>query len=221
MTNIKPNLFIVAANHLLLRDKTMKSWSSNKQLRSAWNWLFAWLLGFFALTIIFRVPLRNLVSKSADVTLVYRWVMVVLSIGLIVIAFYFTFFYAKFVINKRGRLHLRSVLFFYVLTVVGFAKLYYFLYFIDPSLFLYSGSPINPSPLLTDMMAGNYLITLEFVLFSALNSLNTQYHGITANSAWVSVALFFQSLYTLCLVAVLIAGYVNQRFEYVKEDNED
>lgn len=221
MTKEKSNLFIVIADHLLENDKTTKPWAADKSLRVAWYWLCAWVVVFLALTILFRIPLRGIAGESPEITLIYRWTSLMLCVGVIVIAFHFTFFYAKFVLHQKGRLHLQSVLFFYVLTILGFSKLYYFLYFIQPTLFLYPASPIDPSPLFMDMNSGNYLINFEFMLFSALSSLNTQYHGIRSNSAWVSVALFAQSLYTLCMVAVLIAGYVNQQFEYVDDSKKD
>ena len=214
----KSNLFIIIADHLLASDKSSKPWASDKGLRTSWYWLCGWFAAFFGQILIFRIPLQGIAAQSHEVTLIYRLLSTGLCLGLVVIAFHFTYVYAKFVLRQRGRLHLKSVLFFYSLTVVAFSKLFYFLYFIDPTLFNYPANPVDYSPVITDMSTGNYIMNLEFMLYSALSSLNTQYHGISANSAWVSVALFAQSLYSLCLVAVLIAGYVNQRFEYVDED---
>ena len=217
MMNRKPNLFIVIADCLLESDQKTKSWSSEKDLRTSWYWLCGLIVALFVIGIIFKIPLRGIAGESHEVTLIFRWLFTGLFLGFIVITFYFTYFYAKFALSHRGRLHLRTVFGFYLLTVIGFAGFYYFLYFIDPTLFSYPGSPINPTPF-TDTSLENYIMMLEFILFSAQSSLNTQYHGISANSASISVALYAQSLYTLSLVAVLIAGYVNQTFEYIDED---
>ena len=54
------------------------------------------------------------------------------------------------------------------------------------------------------------LAKLDFLVFSALQTLNSTYGRIRPESALVSILGWLQSLYTLALVALLVASYVSQ-----------
>jgi hypothetical protein len=48
-------------------------------------------------------------------------------------------------------------------------------------------------------------------LFSAFQSVNGTYFKIRASSAGVSIITYVQSLFTISLISLLIASYVNQK----------
>ena len=210
----KKNLFLIVADHLLESDNLIKEWAEDAKLRRTWYWLCAFMVGFLAVTLIFRIPLRSFAGESETATLIYRWASFLLILAFIVITIIFTTQYARFVLSRKGVLHLPSIGFFYILSLIGFAKLHYFLYFLAPGFYTLTDPHVEWTPFFTDVAGGNYKLNFEFMLYSALNSMNAQYHRIAPSSAWVSLVTYIQSLYTLCLVAVLIAGYVNQKFEF-------
>ena len=211
------NIFIVIADHMLETTDMTKDWSKQTGLRRCWYWLCGLFFGQIGISFVFRTMLKSFAAHSTALTFVYRLIIAAVFLFIAVLTITFAFEYAKFVTTRRNRLHFLAVLFFYALSILSFGKLYYFIYFMWPNTFVYPGAPLVPSPLLDDLGFAHWHMTTEFILFSAFQSVNGSYPNIRPESMGVSVLLYVQSLFTLMLIAVLIAGYVNQRFDYVPE----
>lgn len=205
------------ARLMLESEVGTRDWVKEPSLLRCWYCFCGLVLASFFVTLLFRItPLCSWATRSIYATAAFRWIMFSIMMALIICVFIFTYQYFKYVLVERHKFMLQNVLFFYIISVVVFAMEYYFLYLISPSLFLYSNPPVAVVETLRPITLGTYLIKCDFLLFSAFHTVTGTYFKISPNSIWVSLMSYIQSLYTLALVALLVAAYVNRRFRHSK-----
>jgi hypothetical protein len=96
------------------------------------------------------------------------------------------------------------------MATVLFGYAYYSAYTVNPTCFTFNNPPYVVLPKMY-IGAGSVLLALDFLLFSALQSVNSTFYMIQISSILVSIIAFFQTAFTILLGGVFIASYVNQR----------
>jgi len=129
-----------------------------------------------------------------------------LSLSLIVITVRNAHSYYRYVLGQGAHIYLVNVMTFYVQIILWFGLTYFYLWAIAPSVFSYDVATVTPT--LTMLPART---KFDFILFSAFQSVNGNYYRVHANSIWVSLLAYFQTLFTIALIALFIASYVNQQ----------
>jgi len=135
--------------------------------------------------------------------------MFLLSVGNIVLIMLAVYSYYQYVLSRGGRIFLSNVIVFYSCSVVFFGYAYLYFYALSPSSFVFGSPPVTIQP--THIQSLPFSFTMQFFLFSAFQSVHGSYYRIHVNSAWASIIAYFQSLFTIALIALLIASYVNQK----------
>ena len=82
---------------------------------------------------------------------------------------------------------------------------------LSPPSFDYTDPFVEPLQTISDDWWNNFRTKIDFLLFSALHSIGGGFHKIELNSYVSSLLGWIQSLYSISLIALFIASYVNQR----------
>jgi len=141
----------------------------------------------------------------------FRVTALFLFLGILASLIFITFNYYKYVIGRDLPVRLTNVLTFYVYGVLFFGLSYEMLYIIRPQVFVYRNPPFQVTATYSKHGLNGYLMALDFVVYSALQSLSGHYYRIEPSSIFASLLNWLQSLYTLSLLSLLVASYVNQR----------
>lgn len=192
---------------VLEADECSSGWSNVESLRRCTYILWALVVLFFLGFFLPRLLLEDYFADSVTATRIYRCFMLVISLGWIILTAAFTYFYYRYILSKGGQIYFQNIFYFYMLSVIFFGFSYFYLYLLFPYWFTFD-SPVPVSP--TFMMIPRSYIT-NFILFSAFQSVNGSYFRIRANSALVSLLTYFQAIYTISLIALFVASYVNQK----------
>jgi len=149
----------------------------------------------------------NLINSTL-LTRIYRVSMVTTSLSVALTGIILSFFYYRHILIKRLRVSLEYIIYFYALSVIMFGIFYLCLYLLEPKFF----NIVHPIYVVSQTwQRPPYYLKCEFVLFSAFTSVNGSYYRIHANSAIVSLMTYIQSIYTIALLSLFIASYVNQK----------
>lgn len=118
--------------------------------------------------------------------------------------------YFRYTLSKNYPIRFDNIVFFYFIHIYIFATIYSDIYFLFPHFYIYPNPAIEPSlNFIKDFKVS--LVRLDFIIYSAFKSLSSNYYKISSNSILPSILNWIQSLYTLSIVALLIASYVNQK----------
>ena len=197
------------ADLILVSDEDTAGWIEVPALRRTYYFLCA-ALCLFLLHVLLNNPLGRVAVRSESVTLSYRIGGLCISMLLGLLVLLLTAQYFKYVLSQHGRIYLMTVSVLYAFSVVSFGLIYFSLWLLWPSLFDYLEPPVRHSTLGIADPWGISHLRLEFMLFSALQTVNGSFYKIHSNGIIPSLIGWVQSIYTLCLVALLIASYVNQ-----------
>lgn len=207
---MKTNEFILKiADLFLLSDEETADWVKIKRLRQAW-YSFFFLSIFVSIFHNLIIPFGDLMHNSARLTLIYRMTFSVLDCLVILSLISMTISYFRHVISKNHPIYLWNILCFYIFQVIFFGVLYKQIYFLIPDSFRYIDAPIDYSPVLVKSLL-LYKVQCHFLLFSACQSVNGGFYLIQPAAILPSILIWVQSIYTLSLIALLIASYVNQK----------
>lgn len=200
-------LIVKIANLVLESDEETADWIHETDLRrcfySSWVFLILWGLNSFVTPAGFGERLR----ASVVATEVYRWSMFVIIVAYIASIIVMAFYYFRYVLSKRGRIYLRNILYFYILAVLFFGLLYFYTFTLFPNSFSFEGVPTVP----TTYGHIPTSVVRHFLLFSAFQSVNGTYFRIRPSSWLPSIITYVQSLFTISLISLLVASYVNQK----------
>ncbi len=180
-------------------------------LQRLWYSFCALALLFFLTSLVVIIPFQDLLSKSKIAVICVRAFPLCIDAALIFVLINMSIYYFKYVLEMRATIRRQNILFFYVVSVILFALMCRQLWLLFPSTFSYPEPPfqyqsdiiINGSPVIK--------LTLDFVLFSALSTVGANYFALQTNSALSAFLTWLQGIYTLSLIALLIASYVNQK----------
>jgi hypothetical protein len=202
-------LLLSIANLWLEADEGTADWVNVKALRYCW-YLQLSIIPIMLILALFvpASPLLDTLRVSVSATWAYRFIIFLLSLSQVVLVIITVFYYYRYVLGKGARIYLVNVIWFYTMSILWFALSYFYLYLLSPNLFIYEASQVTVS---STMMRVPYMVKVDFFLFSAFQSVNGSYFHIRANSALVSVLIYVQALFTISLIALLIASYVNQK----------
>jgi hypothetical protein len=199
-------LIVKIANLLLESDEETADWIHETDLRrcfyASWIFLILWMLNSF----VIPTALGDRLRASVVATEVFRWSMFVIIVAYIASIMVMAFYYFRYVLSKRGGIYLRNILYFYILTVLFFGLLYFYTFTLFPNSFSFAGVtvPTTYGQIPTSVVR-------HFLLFSAFQSVNGTYFRIRPSSWLPSIITYVQSLFTISLISLLVASYVNQK----------
>jgi hypothetical protein len=206
------SLIIKIADLFIEDDESSLSWKKDPRLLSVWYLLFCSVITFIFINLcIIASPLHIYFEKSPFLTSIDRIFILFYFFYLFVVTIIFTFNYYQHTIKKNRDIYLANILFFYVLGIVCFFSIYYYLYYLCPTLFITDRSFPIPSSTMGEANIPNYMVKLNFILFSAFQGINNDFFRIHSNSLIVSTLTYIQSLYNASLVVLFISGFINQR----------
>jgi hypothetical protein len=199
--------FLKVANLFLMADERTADWVQIPILRRAWYcFFFCILLIVFAQILLLSLPIET----SSTATLIYRCIslifIAIMSATLVVM----TYCYLRHVVSKNYPVKLGIVIRFWIYHLFLWGMMYFRIYHISPSAFHYENPILEYSSTVVKSLS-NYVTLFHFLLYSAFQSLNANFYRIGPRSVFPSILGWIQSLYTLSLVALLIASYVNQK----------
>lgn len=197
------------ADLLLVADESTRDWINVPALRRPWYAFCALALAFAGISIGIGI-LREVVDQSEATVLFTRVLKISILAFSTIVLIQLTVTYFKFVLEKHAAIRIENVVFFYSMSVILFGLIYASLWLIFPSTFYFPSPPIQHS---TKTISGLGLIrlTIDFILFSALTTVGAASYAISTNSVVSALISWVQGIYTLSLIALLIASYVNQK----------
>jgi hypothetical protein len=200
------------ADLALSADEDSKDWIKVVPLRRSWYWLLGLVT---ASAIIGFIGTQFAVFASSELAaLILRSLLIATLFGAIAANFAMCWLFYKYVLKRTVDLALSNVFFFYLVATMSFAACYNQLYRFNPSLFSYN-QPSTMTTVLWTVPPLRYQIQrLHFVLFSALQSVNGGYYQIASHSVIVSLMGYVQGIFTICLLALLVAAYVNRTSQF-------
>ena len=209
---VRNNILLQIADLFLESESDTSDWVSVVPLRQSWYGLFL-LAGIAVVWFHLIGPMfTGYLSASASATELFRVTGLFLFFGALVSLFFMTFNYYKYIIGRDLPVRLLNVLTFYGYAVLFFGVLYSKLYMIQPRAFVYRNPPFQVTATYGyhGLKAG-CLLWIDFAVNSALQSLGGHYYRVEPCSIFASLLNWLQSLYSLSLLSLLIASYVNQR----------
>jgi len=197
---------------VLSADEGSKDWVNVGPLRRSWYWLLGLAI---ASAITGFIGTQFFVFESSEIAaLVLRIFLIASLFGAIAANFTMCWLYYKYVLKHTVELALSNILFFYLVATMTFGACYNQLYRVNPSLFSYN-QPSRMTTVLWTVPPLSYQIQrLHFLLFSALQSVNGGYYKIASHSVIVSFMGYAQGVFTIGLLALLVAAYVNRASQF-------
>ncbi len=190
-------------------DEGSKDWLAVGSLRRAWYCLLGSIFGYFVVTVAaYQV---RLFATSEFAAAILRLVLVAVLLAGIAALFITCRLYYAYALQKTVRLTFNNIFFFYVSAVLLFATCYIQLYRVDPSLFSYANPPTPSDVRWVAPPVAYQLQRLDFILFSAIQSVNGGYYRISSHSLIISFLGYVQAVFTICLLALLVAAYVSRK----------
>ena len=212
---MKTKEFLLKLADLVLQsEKASADWVKVLPLRRTWYLLFVTFLCIIIFNVGMRLsPLHSFVADSETLTTVFRLINLIFLGAIAFISIVLSAQYYRYVLSKAVPINFDNVTFFYVLHVVVFGMIYFFYYTIAQSAFQYSSPPIQIEPTMMVDSGALFLMRMQFVVFSACQSLNVDYFKIVPKSSITSILGLVQSIFTLVLIALVVSSYVAQKLK--------
>lgn len=211
------DLFCEIIDLLLTSDESFADWVKVPRLRNSCILIAVLsLIAFFISFILF--PL--FVNANANAVFIFRSCQLFVWLLLVTAFFILNFNYFQYILTKHYPIRLDNVIFFYFIHIIIFGYIYSSIYFLFPDFYIYKDPPVKPS----QELLISFKVTLgrlNFLLFSALQSVNATFYRISLNSIIPSILSWVQSLYSFAIIALLIASYVNQKVHPITEKDND
>jgi hypothetical protein len=200
-------LWLKIENLILESEASSSDWVNVISLRRC-SYVLTLLMLLLLIDFIF-IPFTflELFQASANATRIHRWSVFFLCASFVIWTITTALFYFREALSKGLSIYLSIVLLFYGFSVSFFGLTYFYLFLLFPNLFIIDGAILVIPPTYGKIPTSKF----EFLLFSAFQSVNGSYYSIRVNSAWASLITYIQSVFTIALIALLIASYVNQK----------
>jgi hypothetical protein len=203
-------LLVQIGELILISEDSTKDWIEVPVLRRDWLLCCFSLLAAFVVFSL-RLPLQSVLESSPSLTLMYRACCFAIVLWLEMCEILLAFHYYRFSISRKVEIRFDNILTFYFTSIVLFSLLYFLLYSLSQQSFVYFNPPLALSSTTKSIdFWGSERMKLDFLLFSAFNSVNGSFYKIQPHSIWVSVLSYVQSLFTLILASLFVASYVNR-----------
>ena len=200
------------ADLLVKSDEASRNWTSWGPLRLAWR-RFVALLILVALTsvLVASTPLSIVLGNLSNGVYSYRVATAVAMALLIFQLGLLTVRYFQFTLLGKREVKLLNVLFFYIAQVFAFGILSFFIFLAEPTYFRVDPQAVTWWDSIGDKTAAAWKTKIYFVLYALFKSAGGSFDYIESRSLLTAFVNLVQSIYTFALVALLVAGYVNQR----------
>jgi hypothetical protein len=199
---------------MLESDEGSRDWVSVPALRRAWYLFLGGTIAFILLSIFPLLAFRPVLASTESGSFIYRLAVVTLLVLVTAGNISLAFLYFKFALGRKISIRLATIFQFYFYVTVWFGFLYYSLYILNPSFFLYDYPPVLILPRVS-ATAPDWFAAMrmkgDFLLFSAFQTVNGSFYKIQPRSTVVSIATYGQTLFTISLVSLFIAAYVNRK----------
>lgn len=197
-------------NLVLESEEATSDWVNVTSLHRCFYGLVA---GLFLFVVAILVPqtyyLNSHIGNSMAASQLYRYFMLLLSTGIIIVIMTTVYFYYQYILSRGGHIYLSNIVIFYIFSVVFFGFSYLYLYSLFPNSFIFDSPTVIIQRAKIQQLPFSF--TVQFIMFSAFQSVHGSYYRIHVNSALASIITYSQSLFTIALIALLIASYVNQK----------
>ncbi len=194
----------------LQSDEDTADWVNVNYLRHTSYLLLLTLLILIVLILCARVPLRTILVRYEVATLIYRSISVLLLFVFALISFVLAGQYYRYVLSKAVPIRINNIAFILFLSIASFGTCYYFIYCLYENAFTYVNPPFQIQSTLMDATPEHFLMKLQFMVFSACQSLNAKYFKISSNSSLISILGLSQFLFTLITITLVVSSYVSQ-----------
>jgi hypothetical protein len=199
------DLLTSIVNLILESDDKSSDWVKVKPLRRCFYLISGLLVLFIFNYLIGATALVTTLQSSATATWLHRFSMLLISLGNIISIMLTAYFYYRYILNKGVRIYLQNILIFYFVSTLFFGYSYFYLYLIYPNSFVFNSNP----PTVASTYTHGISFLREFWLFSAFQSVNGSYYRIRVNTALASIMTYIQAVFTIVIIALFIASYVN------------
>lgn len=205
----KQNFFKEMADLFLESDKIHVDWIKEPELKTAFYFLFGSIISPIILKLglmAFAKPLE----ASETFSFYYRTTQLITLTLFLLALFVLTIKYYNFMVKGKYKVYFSNIILFYILSVAIFAFCYLTLYKMDSDYFSHEANTYNYGKVIkySDF---NIKTSAQFVLYSLFQSVNTGMKQLTSNSILVSVYNYLQNIYTIGLLSLLVATFVNRR----------
>jgi hypothetical protein len=208
---IKRSLLLEIADLLLKSDEATADWAEVKILRRIWYLMCGLTMTLFALMYSGQSIFRGYLQNSPEHTNAYRIALLIMYILLEGSVITLTIHYYKYAMGEGVKIKLMNVLYFYSLSIILFGCIYMYIWLISPDLFNYNHPAVPHSFLPISDYFSLFKLRNDFLIFSGMHSVNGSFYNLSFNSIYPAIIGWIQSVYTLGLLALLIASYVNQK----------
>jgi hypothetical protein len=192
------------ADLLLVSDGDVE-WTKAPRVRQGWHFLILLTVA----TFVGKYILQQIEPPPTLIISGYLAVIMILSLSALAYLMY-QYYFCLLLPGKD--LRLKGIVFFMVTAAILFSILYRELFFLNGNLFSY------PAPILTSRAHMNglagwlslHLTLLDFLIYSACTMLFLSYPRIASNSMLVSALNVIQVLFTVVMLSLLVATFVNK-----------
>jgi hypothetical protein len=198
------------ANLFLQSEEGTKDWVSVRQLRLSW-YLTCGVSVAYAVLWVARMPFEGVLMSCAAATLVYRLGGLVLEIALEASVMLLAAQYFRFALSRKVAIRLGNIVVLYAFSTLLFGAIYASIYLIDTNCFVFSQPPfVVKATVGTGELWAKLVMQMQFFIFSGLQSIGGSFYRIQGHSIFVSALGYIQSVFSIALLSLLIAYYVNR-----------
>ena len=200
---------------LFLKYDKSETWIGEKQVFIWWNiFFFSGIFLIIVTTLVF--VLKNGFSVNPKwLSLYFRVFRIAFVTFLIYALITLSFKYYRFILLKSKDLEFNNIAFFCFSSLFLFTALYCSIYSLSPSSFNYSNPPYIISEI-AETNSKNFIILLDFILYSALTSFTFNYYKIASSSVYISLINIIQIIYSIILITVFIGTFI-QKLDILKK----
>lgn len=180
----------------------------HQKTRRAWHFFFFSVLTFLVWYLIIRIAIAPSFSGNLRFVVAIRTIEVCMYVYLIGTLAFLIYCHHRFMLVPRLSFRFRTLVFFLVVMIFLFSRVYYSLYHINSAHFNFSGTATLPTSHFGIHGSDDLLAALEFVILSSAIVLNSSYTLIQPQSVLACTIAIVQSGVGFIFIAILIATFV-------------
>lgn len=180
-----------------------------KSVRRTWHILYFSLIIFLVCTI----TAQNWFDMSNSIWKALCWRSLQLGVWsyILLLTCILAYQHYCFLLKTGKDLRFKNILFFFLMGMLVFSYIYFWLFFVNPGLFLYASAPVKPANMLLPLtMKHRLILFLDFTTYSGCTFFTLDYPCVRSNSTLVSAVNFVQVLYGIALVSFFVATFIQK-----------
>lgn len=204
------SLFAYIGDLFLVAEGSVE-WVKTPKVRFSMHLLFWSSVLYVIMNGIFGLYVIEYFTGSHSAAIIYRSIHLLFwTYFLIVSIVLASYFYSHLLLTGKD-LRIGSIAFFFFLAVIGFSRIYAYLYWINPLLYVYPDALLIPTPYLSPQPAlGGALMLYDFVLYSCTTMLSIPYPRIQSDSAIVTAVNVAQVICSVAFLSLIVAMFVQK-----------